>query len=330
MQQITLNKNYNNIRLILTENCNATCPHCFNANVRDSKNVMDVDKYEKFISSVHDENNKMDTIKLMGGEPSLHPHINEFIKISFQYAEEVALFTNGKNFSKIDKKLLKEVGVIINSFTLNEDILKNALKYKNVISIHNVVRMDDPYGWIEKLKRYITLKGSASNFYIIISPDTSVNIWNKDIKKHYQEIYVSALKKFLNEIYFEVPNINFKYDHLFPLCFFDQYYIDLIENKALLNSQKTSQAGCCSNNSIDCLVDTDFNIWYCNQCREQIGKAVKEDGSFINSTEYQTIVKQARYKRNELVNIRPECKECAVKDFCKMGCYYNTYKANYN
>ena len=84
-----LNRGENTFRLILTEDCNANCPHCFNANMREDKH-MSMETFYRAISYID-----APAVKLMGGEPTLHPFLNEIIDACHDAFDTVRMFTNG-------------------------------------------------------------------------------------------------------------------------------------------------------------------------------------------------------------------------------------------
>ena len=62
------------LRLCLTEECNAQCPHCFNSPYRE-KEYMDTSKLFEFYEANKKPLQNM-AIKVMGGEPTLHPEFD--------------------------------------------------------------------------------------------------------------------------------------------------------------------------------------------------------------------------------------------------------------
>ena len=83
-----------NIRIYITESCNAKCPNCFNRTNR-SDNSMDIDVFEKIC--IYFQNNGITNIKIMGGEPTIHPDFRQITKIAQRHFKTVSIFTNAIN-----------------------------------------------------------------------------------------------------------------------------------------------------------------------------------------------------------------------------------------
>ena len=80
------------VRFYITEKCNAKCKNCFNRKERNSLQ-MDVNKFEELckLFSI----NGYVLLKVMGGEPTLHPKFEEMMLIAQRYFSQISLFTNG-------------------------------------------------------------------------------------------------------------------------------------------------------------------------------------------------------------------------------------------
>ena len=69
----------NTMRILVTENCNAKCSHCFNAAYRSNKEI-DLTTYSRLCDFL--ASNKIQRVKIMGGEPTVHSSFEEIIAIS--------------------------------------------------------------------------------------------------------------------------------------------------------------------------------------------------------------------------------------------------------
>lgn len=91
------------MNLIITDQCNRSCVYCFardkielNSNITTGKlqkkqiSLEAVDCYLDFL-----ENSNIKLLKVLGGEPTLHPHFSEIIDRSIARKFDVAIFTNG-------------------------------------------------------------------------------------------------------------------------------------------------------------------------------------------------------------------------------------------
>lgn len=80
------------MNFIITSNCNKGCSYCFAAGDRthDIKSDMSIEQFNKFIDRTHTSNK----IKLLGGEPTQHKKIIEFLNILKERNRDVILITN--------------------------------------------------------------------------------------------------------------------------------------------------------------------------------------------------------------------------------------------
>lgn len=111
----TVNQNnglINSIRIYLTESCNANCNHCFNKGIREDRH-MDTAKAEMLFN--YFASNGIKNLKIMGGEPTVHPDFLTLYNLSQQKFDSVALFTNGLN-AEITKITPRNTDAIIYNF----------------------------------------------------------------------------------------------------------------------------------------------------------------------------------------------------------------------
>ena len=83
----------------LTEHCNLNCKGCSHFSPLAEKEFMKVEVFEKDMARMAQLFDEYDIriIRLLGGEPLLHPQVNEFIEISFNIFSNIhrVLVTNG-------------------------------------------------------------------------------------------------------------------------------------------------------------------------------------------------------------------------------------------
>lgn len=87
--------------------CNNNCVHCVVANKR-AAGMLSLEEIEKIITSVP----VGEGIQLTGGEPSIHPQLEEIVKFCHAHNQPVIIQTNGTGFS--NSKLLESCGPYIN------------------------------------------------------------------------------------------------------------------------------------------------------------------------------------------------------------------------
>ena len=82
-------RSYDRIEIILTYACNRKCLNC-EAMVRHapSNEAMTVEQIEKFIKQSIEKDVKWKNIRLLGGEPALHPDIEKIVQIMLEYKEQ--------------------------------------------------------------------------------------------------------------------------------------------------------------------------------------------------------------------------------------------------
>lgn len=90
--------------LFVTSDCNLRCENCFSQYMYKNQ-FMSMEQIKKII----DANKRFDKIDLMGGEPLVHPDINEIIKMLHSMGKKVSLYTNGLmlNYIKSDAMPLR-------------------------------------------------------------------------------------------------------------------------------------------------------------------------------------------------------------------------------
>ena len=81
------------MNFILTLKCNKFCPYCFAAEVRKKEGFVDMDfeLFKKFISKIKNKNR---VIKLLGGEPTLHPQFKEIVNYVLAEHRPLTIITN--------------------------------------------------------------------------------------------------------------------------------------------------------------------------------------------------------------------------------------------
>jgi radical SAM protein with 4Fe4S-binding SPASM domain len=325
-------------RIVLTELCNGTCPHCFNAHFR-KKAVMDADKLIEFWRINRGELLIGKRVKLMGGEPTLHPRIIDIMHEAFLYFGGVDLFTNGTNMLKItsDPLILKyhlmgNLEYIINGFTFDLEEFKEYSKFLRKISLHFVIPYDkeEMYNLIGKI-----VKCMENPFiHFIISPDTQVNIFDEEILESYRKTWIEAITTIVPRLMNN--GLGFNYDHVLPMCFYTQEMLDKLHEVPVHNLNNfvdgihSLKITCCGDVQMG-LILPNFDIYFCNQTRIYIGSLLNDKGnprSIWDITE--DIQKFSEVKTERVKELLPKCRECPVVASCKTGCYYTTLLRSQN
>lgn len=134
----------------ITEHCNLNCRGCFHCSPLAKEEFLSVEEYERDcrrLSELYDGD--MECIELLGGEPLLHPQINDFFRItrSCFKAGKIVLVTNGL--------------LLLN---MNEDFWLSAKKYSiDIAPTRYPINVD-----YDKIKRKAEQYGIRySNFYMV-------------------------------------------------------------------------------------------------------------------------------------------------------------------
>jgi len=309
-------------RIILTELCNKSCPHCFNANFR-KKGMMDVNLLFEFMR----ENSRYlhnSDIKIMGGEPTLHPRFLDVVKESYYYYKEINVFTNGSTLDKIAKEPImirsNFEGVLnyyINSYTFDTSKFKQCEEFIRNIGLHCVIPLENVDSFIDKVLKYADL---SSKIQFSISSDTNVNLFDSRVRDKYRKSWLKAITVIVPQLYKYRKFVG--YDHYLPICFFTQEMLDILHDFDLDHLTQT-RVMCCSERSLG-LIDYNFDLWFCNQTRIKIGSILK-DGTFLSVPEIEnSLVKKAtKLKVESIRELSEKCKNCESLPICKVGCYYN-------
>jgi len=310
-------------RIVLTELCNASCPHCFNADFRKTGN-MDADILLKFIK-VNYNYLKQSELKIMGGEPTLHPRLADITIEACRHYRLVTIFTNGTKMREtLDNKMVVKnhlygrLKFVINGFVFNPDTLYEYTDSINYVNLHFVVPLNGVDEVIEKAIRCMDL---APFVQFTISPDTQVDIFDDNILNQYRNDWIDAVTVILPKL--RRRGIVYEFDHSFPMCFYTQDMLDVISFHDLNALHKARIT--CSGDSLMGLIDYNFDLYYCNQTRIKLGSILKDNGDVKTMDEIINMIQRgSRMKTNSIMELSDKCKGCAVLASCKVGCYYNT------
>ena len=122
--------------VLLTNFCNQNCPYCFAKDEMERATVkeMSLEDFKKLVVIL--KKNKIRTLRLMGGEPTLHSYFDEIIKLALAEFEEILIFTNGLIPTKSRRILEKNLNKISFNFNLNTPAFEeNPAKRKEIITL---------------------------------------------------------------------------------------------------------------------------------------------------------------------------------------------------
>jgi radical SAM protein with 4Fe4S-binding SPASM domain len=260
-------------------------------------------------------------LKVMGGEPTLHPQLVDVVHEAYYHFGKIKLFTNGSTMSKItkDPRMIKThfegvTAYLINGHTFEPEKFHEYKDFVTNIVLHCVVPLENVDDFINRVFGFMEL-GPQIN--ICISPNTQINLFDDNIMEKYRESFVKAATIL-------VPRLGsqfFGWDHFFPTCFFTQEMIDTLHAYNVPAWEKT---GCCSEYILG-LIDWNYDLHFCNQTRFKIGSVLDENGNMLPLPVInEMIVKKApQIKVNNIRKYSEKCRNCSALPYCKIGCYYN-------
>ncbi len=309
-------------RIVLTEKCNRKCPHCFNAEQRKAAKHMDIDKLERFY--IVNQNWLKDAhFKIMGGEPTVHPEFIRLAELGILIFGKTSLFTNGTKLDIIRHPDIlaahwdDRFDFIINGFTFDFDEWGRHSKYFNKVLLHFVIpfNKNETQKLIEKVFHCSTIPQAT----IILSGDTQVDIFHEETLNQYRTNYLYFMQSVVPRL--QQAEVPYTYDHQFPTCFWTQEMIDGLNEYGISPIHLDPWTSCCDR-SLG-LLDTNFDLWYCNQTRIKIGNVLHKDGQPKDIQEVMKLIQIApKIKEGRVSNYQWKCRQCPSLPTCKTACWY--------
>ena len=207
--------------IVFTTGCNYRCPYCHNFELVE--NGEGDFSTEEVLDYLIKRKNVLDGVTITGGEPTLQPDLEEFMKqVKEKTNLQIKLDTNGTN-PQIVEKLLKENLVDYVAMDIKNDFdnygevigIKNydATKVKESIKIikENAKEFEfrttiiKDFHKIENLKKILDFIGKDSNYYLqqfIVSE----NVPNKKLTSYTDE----ELKEIVKELSEEYPKVSLR------------------------------------------------------------------------------------------------------------------------
>lgn len=308
-------------RIVLTEACNKACPHCFNADQRNAKHMNTEKLFAFWMENMPYGWLKNSELKIMGGEPTLHPEFLSVADLAIQLFGHISLFTNGTNLQYVTHPDIlaahwgDKFQFIINGYTFDFDLWRAWGKYYKKMQLHFVVPdfSASRKEMVTKIK-FLAKVIAPVQTHFILSGDTQVNIFDTVKLLDYRWNYIEAMKAIIPLL--REYGHTYSFDHTFPQCFWTQEMITELA-EADIEPVHLMRQSCCD--TILGLMDTNFDIWYCNQTRLKVGNA------FVNGKprQIEEILRMLRdmpcKKCAELIG---KCRECPAQITCKSACWY--------
>ena len=149
-------RKFKKIYIEITNICNLACSFC--PQTKRKPQFMDVETFEKILKQIKGHTEYI--YFHVKGEPFLHPEIDRFLDLSFEYGFKVNITTNGTLISKVKDKIilkpaLRQINFSLHSFDGNEntenidnylqDIFQftfEALEKSNIITAYRLWNQD--------------------------------------------------------------------------------------------------------------------------------------------------------------------------------------------
>jgi len=312
-------------RIILTEACNLSCPHCFNSNHR-KQGEMDADILIEYMR-INAQYLWDRELRIMGGEPTLHPRIIEVVEEACKYFSTISLFTNGVTLPELvrDRVFVKnhftgKLGYAINGFTFNQPQFDGYKDYIHTVKLHDVVPLENVDIFIDRVFKQMDLHPQIT---ILLSPDTQVNLVDQNVAEEYRKSWMKAMIAILPEL--TLRAIPYGFDHYFPMCFYTQEMMDELHLNDIEGLHQV-RISCCGDHHMG-LIDHNFDLYFCNQTRIKIGSILDENGDPMLVPDIMNILhKYSCVKTDNVKELSEKCRDCGAVASCKTGCFYNSLR----
>lgn len=142
------------MRILLTERCNAACYNCFNAAVREHREI----SVNDFISlCTYLQENGVSSLKIMGGEPTVHTEFVTCMTVAQRCFPSVILFTNAVNDEIKRISIRRNDCITYNFHFIDEEFDVEKFRFDQpgrrgievqIASDTNVVRLKERIHWL--------------------------------------------------------------------------------------------------------------------------------------------------------------------------------------
>jgi len=307
-------KDFGGIRIYLTEKCNANCEHCFNKDMRKKGHSVKAEELKKMMEYFSGHSS---SVKVLGGEPTIHPKFLKFYESFKKKFNSIALYTNALNQEILKSDPRDSDGIVYNFRFITESFDFNKLMpekdcyrgFETAISKDSDLKLlkKQIILVVNKLKEF-GIKNYSFQLTLNLVEDIFKNkkILNKKLK---------YLMDFLNK-----NSINFSFDHRLPICFFDNLdlFFLVMQNQVDNGSQKPGRVMCVPEDSL--VIYPDFTMYYCNQFPYKIGNLFKEK-DIISYESLLSRIKHAYILKN-MVSYLLGCRNCEFWfKICNGGCW---------
>lgn len=306
--------------LLLTNGCNRQCPYCF-ASDNNVKGKMQSLSFEdlKYVSNLLIESGNRQ-INLLGGEPTIHPEFNKFIKYLLHLGFNIGVFTNGMiSQKKVDmiKTVLEEsvrgnltfiVNINEGKYRTSNETMMERYFFKQLnkwtrLGFNIFETSWKPEFLIETILEFKLLKPIRLGLAAPVSSMTDTAFAQiKDYRKLYELILELSERGYPH-------GIPVFLDCAFPLCGFTEAELGLLFKRG------ANLKFICE---IPLDIGTDLSVWNCFPLSTQHVKSLKDFKTLPEIHKfYHEVFGESRSK-----GVYQECDECPhmVSGACGGGC----------
>ena len=288
-------------RVLITEKCNANCPNCFNKNIRCGRE-MSFEDFKSVCDYLSNEG-RIKRLKIMGGEPTVHPFFCECVEYAQKRFDSVHIFTNAIN-DQIEKINLREHDSVIYNVSclpINISPSKYLFNQKGGRMFETQISSDANVDHIKEVLCNAKKLIPPERMNIALTLNCVENIFAEKDKIILKWNEVSSFV--VNEL-----NVDYKIDHNIPYCFFVGSKMDIHLKHSLCSTR-------CSG-----LITSDLKLQYCNQSQEILDD-ILVDNRFIPFEIVENRLDEFFHKKMTH-NLQKVCRNCIFYGKkCNGGCF---------
>lgn len=294
---------WKSFRVLLTENCNAHCPNCFNKGIRTYSEIAlpDIKRICELLSQLG-----VQKIKIMGGEPTLHTEFASCIKLFQEHFKQIVIFTNAINNNICLVKPREEdiIDYNFNFISLKSNPEKFLLDKPGYRAFEIQISSKANIQFIINKLTYLISLFDGRRIHLFLTCDCTSNIFDD------RGNIISKWMKLLQFIY-DQPLLEWHLDHMLPKCFIPEELAGMPQ----LTSKKCS---------IECagLIDAKLNVLFCNQFHDYIC-TLDEFGLMDTDQLQELFLFSLKKKTNRLPVCCSNCSSYEVD--CNGGCFMHNY-----
>lgn len=200
------------LQIFITSKCNKRCSGCFYQDYLGN-NFMMKDEYQNIIKKFR---MYFDKVILMGGEPTLHPYLRDFVEFNTINNLDTTIYTNGFNLKNLKDLSNCSIRIGVLGYDIGEKQLIEIEKTDIPVSIVLMLRRNN-IDQLEKVSKYAE-EFNCKSFFISSIRDihTTKNYWMDTDETIPNHEYVSIVNNFVNSYNGNIEKIEIASRGLIP------------------------------------------------------------------------------------------------------------------